>query len=379
MNPASFRAAFPMLGRTVHLASCSLGARSVDLDAALARMLDAMSSSGAPWHDFEDEVTQARRRFATLIGADVDEIALVPNASVGAYQVASTLDYRDRPRIVTSDVEFPSIAHVWLAQRPRSAEVVYAEDIAAAIDDRTALVSIPAVTYLESARMPVARTVRAAHAAGAKVFVDAYQAVGVEPVDVRALDCDYLVAGTMKYLLGLPGVAFLYVRGGGAGDWPPQLTGWFGRTDPFAFDPRSLDYPDHARRFETGTPSVPAIYAANAGLGLISELDLAAVKAHIGGLLDQVAARLREQGETLRQPADAGAHLALLDEDPAELAAHLAGHHIAVSPRGAVVRLSFHYYSNLDDVHAVCEEIKQYRKATRSRPIARSTLGDRYA
>jgi selenocysteine lyase/cysteine desulfurase len=371
MNPADFRAAFPMLDRTVHLASCSLGARSINLDAALARMLDTMSN-GAPWHDFEDEVTQARRRFADLIGADVDEIALVPNASVGAYQVASTLDYRDRPRIVTSDVEFPSIAHVWLAQRPRSAEVVYADDIASAVDERTALVSIPAITYLDSTRMPVARAAQAAHAAGAKVFVDAYQAVGVEPVDVRALDCDYLVAGTMKYLLGLPGVAFLYVRGSLAGGRPPPLTGWFGRTDPFAFDPRSLDYPDHARRFETGTPPVPAIYAANAGLGLIAELDLAAARVHIGGLLDRAAALLREQGETLRQPADRGAHLALLDENPAALAGHLAAGRIAVSPRGAVVRLSCHYYSNLDDVRAACEEIRQYRKTTRSRPVARS-------
>lgn len=364
VTPTSFRAAFPMLGQTVHLASCSLGARSRDLDASLTRMLDAMSAKGAPWHDFEDEAARVRQRFAELVGADIDEIALVPNASVGAYQVASTLDYRERPRIIATDVEFPSIAHVWLAQRPRNAEVVYAVDVAAAVDDRTALVSIPATTYLDSTRMPVAQAVRAAHAAGAKVFVDAYQAVGVEPVNVRALGCDYLVAGTMKYLLGLPGVAFLYVRGGVTGDLPPQLTGWFGRKDPFAFDPRSLDYPDHARRFETGTPPVPAIYAANAGLGLISRLDLAAVRAYVTGLLDRTAALLREQGETLRRPADHGAHLALLDENPAALAGHLAARRIAVSPRGAVVRLSFHYYSNLDDVHTVCEEIRQYRKTT---------------
>lgn len=361
-TPEGFRAAFPMLRQTVHLASCSLGARSLALDAALGRMLEAMSVSGAPWQDFEDEVVMARQRFAGLVGAHPDEIALMPNASVGAYQVASTLDYRERPRIITSDVEFPSIAHVWLAQRPRGAEVVHAGDILAAIDERTALVSVPAVTYLDSTRMPVARVVRAAHAAGAKVFVDAYQAVGVEPVDVSALGCDYLVAGTLKYLLGLPGVAFLYVRTGAATGLPPVLTGWFGRVDPFAFDPRSLDHPEHARRFETGTPALPAVYAANAGLSLIAGLDLAAVRNHVAGLRERAAALLREQGETVLEPADRGAHLALLDEHPTALAEHLAARRIAVSPRGAVVRVSFHYYSSLDDVHAVCDEIRQYRK-----------------
>ncbi|MDQ3403098.1 MAG: aminotransferase class V-fold PLP-dependent enzyme, partial [Actinomycetota bacterium] len=244
LEPSAFRARFPVLADRAHLAGCSLGPRSLDLDAALARMLDDMADTGTPWDRFETEVLRARRSFAALIGASAEQVAVVPNASTGAYQVASTTDWGTRSRIVTTTAEFPSVAHVWLAQRPRGAEVAFAGSVdehAALIDERANLVSVPLVTYQDSVRLPVAELTRVAHEAGARVFVDAYQAVGVEPVDVRRLGCDYLVAGTMKHLLGLPGLAFLYVRSPELTDRDPSLTGWFGRVDPFAFDPRLLD------------------------------------------------------------------------------------------------------------------------------------------
>jgi selenocysteine lyase/cysteine desulfurase len=356
----AFRARFPALADTVYLASCSLGARSLDVTAALGDMLDDMA-----WPAFEEQVAQARTRFAALIGARPDEVAIVPNASVGAFQVASTVDWTRRPRLVTTDAEFPSLSHVWLAQRPRGAEVTHVpaehDRYLAAIDGRTALVSVPAVTYQHAARLPVAEIAAAAHAVGARVFVDAYQAVGVLPVDVTALGCDYLVAGTLKYLLGLPGLAFLYVRDGVTDDLPPQLTGWFGRVDPFAFDPHGLDFPATARRFETGTPAVPACYAANAGLALIAGLDLSTVDRQVGELVALAAATLVEIGVTVREPGVRGAHVAFVDEDPQRLADRLAARRIVVSPRGDTVRLSFHHYNNADDVAAVCAAVRELR------------------
>jgi selenocysteine lyase/cysteine desulfurase len=363
VNAAGFRSRFPALGRSTHLASCSLGARSADLDEAVHRMLDDMAAGGAPWGLFEEQVFEARQRFAALIGAQPCQVAAVPNASVGAYQVASTTDWSVRPKIVTTALEFPSVAHVWLAQRPRGAEVEYAERYEELVDGRTGLVSVPMTTYQDARRMPVADVARLAHDAGAKVFVDAYQAVGTEPVDVERLGCDYLVAGTMKYLLGLPGMAFLYVRDPESVHREPSLTGWFGRTDPFAFDPRTLDFAATAARFETGTPAVPAAYTANAGLRLIGELDLAEVRRHVLDLQDHAIERLTAQGEVLRvlPRDDRGAHIGLLDPAPPELARSLARHGIAVSPRGDVVRLSFHYYTDASDVAALCAALAEVR------------------
>lgn len=375
MNAAEFRRWFPMLAQITHLATCSLGARSSRLDRALGEMSSAMAAQGAPWREFEHQAGLARRRFAALVGAVPDQIALLPNASIAAFQIASTRPWAQRPQIVAVGSEFPSIAHVWQAQR--EAELLWvrtrdgdsAGDVvgayAAAVGERVGLVSVPLTSYRESRRMPVAEIVGIAHAAGAPVFVDAYQAAGVEPIDVGESGCDYLVAGASKYLLGLPGVAFLYVRSP-AEEPTPSLTGWFGRVDPFRFDPHLLDHPDHARRFETGTPAVPALYAANAGFDLLAQVDVRDVRRHVGHLTAAAAQLLTDAGERLVGPVDPalrGAHVALLDPDPEGLAAWLADRRIVVSPRGDVGRLAFHYYNDLDDVLAACDGIARHRRS----------------
>jgi selenocysteine lyase/cysteine desulfurase len=368
---------FPQLADRVYLAACSLGARSVVLDCAMAAMLDTMRHDEPAWPAFESEVQQVRTRLAKLIGARVDQIALLPNASVAAYQVVSTLRWDEQPALMYSDQEFPSIAHVWLAQRARGARpesirnvgrhADMAAQYAERIDRNTKFVSIPHTGYLDGRTLPVKRIAACARSVGAKVFVDAYQAVGVQAVDVGELDCDYLVGGAMKYLLGMPGLAFLFVRDGLGNDIDPQLTGWFGRKRPFDFDATTLDFPDGASRFETGTPSIPSIYAANAGLGLVGGLEPHSVQEHVASLVDYASEKLLSQGERLLhvpRRGEHGAHLALADASPALLADFLLKHGIAVSPRGNALRLSFHYYNDAADIDLFCEFLKRYRKTS---------------
>lgn len=375
----AFRRQFPSLADTVHLASCSQGAASLRLIAALEEFQWSLRSHGAPWDRWMAEVDSARRMFAELIGATPDEVAIVSCASEGAYQVASTIDWRRRPVIVSADLEFPSIAHVWLAQGRRDARVRFvsgdnsataAEDYGSVIDNTTGLVSVPLVSYRGGLRFPVRDIAKAAHAAGARVFVDAYQAVGVLPVNVRDLDCDYLVAGALKYLLGVPGMAFLYCRGGLASDLPPELTGWFGQANPFLFDPRTLEFADSARRFETGTPAIPSAYGAVAGMTTLKDagVDAAAIEQHVMSLAASCADALAGAGERVFSPADpalAGPQVAIVDDDPAALSAFLAARRIVTGPRGDLLRLSFHYYNNEEDVTTACEAIREYRASRR--------------
>lgn len=372
-SPERFRQEFPSLQRVTHLVSCSEGARSKGLTASMERMLGSMDAQGAPWPEWMHEVERARDACARLIGAAPQEIALVPNASVGAFQVASTLSFADRPGLVTTEMEFPSVAHVWLAQRQRGARVEYvrqagarvdAEGYLSAVDETTRLVSVPLVSYRNGHRLPVEAVARRAREVGARVFVDAYQAAGVIRIDVDELDCDYLVAGHLKYLLGLPGLAFVYVRDGVADDIDPQLTGWFGRADPFAFDPTVLDFPPHARRYETGTPAVPAVYAANAGLDLLAGLDMAAVERHVRSLAAELAGRLRADGERLWQEESddgQGPVVAMFDDEPERLAAWLADRDVFTSPRGPVVRMSLHYYNLEADLDTLTAAVRAYR------------------
>lgn len=373
-TPQRFRERFPSLADTVHLASCSQGAASTDLVAASSEFQATMREHGAPWDLWVGEVERARSSFADVVGAEPTEIAVVPSASVGAYQVASTRSWARRPRVVTTDMEFPSVAQVWHAQQPRGAEVVHvadhdgvvaAEDYAAVLDDRVSLVSIPLASYRNGARLPVADVTAMAHDAGAHVFVDAYQAAGVLPTDVHALGCDYLVSGSLKYLLGLPGIAFVYVRDGLVDQVAPQLTGWFGRVDPFAFDPYTVDFPAAARRFETGTPSIPSAYGAVAGMTTLARVDAKAVDTHVRELGAELHARLQRAGERLWSPADPelrGAQVAVVDDDPADLAEYLAQRRIVTSPRGHVARLSLHYYNDRSDIDTVCAALADYRR-----------------
>ncbi len=371
---AEFRDHFPALADTSHLASCSQGALSDAMTAALLDFQFSIRAHGAPWELWMGKVAEARAGFARLVGADVDEIAVVSTASEGAFHVASTQDWSARPRLVTTDMEFPSVAHVWLAQRPRGAEVVHVpdrdgvvelDDYLALVDERAGLVSVPLISYRNGLRLPVREVVARARELGAKTFVDAYQGMGVEPVDVRELDCDYLVSGSLKYMLGIPGLAFLYVRSGVRDDVAPSLTGWFGRQDPFNFDPRHLDHPTHARRFESGTPSIPSAYGAVAGLSMLEQLDMHRVQQHVTDLTRSLQEQLMAAGEVTRSPKDdalRGPQVALHDADPHALDAHLKAHSVIGSPRGDVVRLSFHYYNDESDVTRAVQAVATYRK-----------------
>jgi selenocysteine lyase/cysteine desulfurase len=372
VGPAQFRRRFPILSDTVHLASCSLGPRSAALDDAFGRMLAELHADPTPWDQWLAEVEQARERFARVIGAANHQVAVVPSATVGAFQVASTLSWTAKPRIVTTDAEYSSVAQVWAAQQGRGAEIAYVaerrgavptEDVLAALDERAGLASIPLVSYRTGARLPVADVVAKARDVGARVFVDAYQSAGVLPIDVAELDCDYLVSGCMKYLLGIPGIAFLYVRDGVVDDQPPQLTGFYGRGNPIAFDPHALDWPDDARRFQVNMPTLPAAMAANAGLGMITELDADAVARHVLGLVDAAIGRLTDLDVPLFSPVEPdlrGPQVAVLDDDPMGLAKFLNARRIFPA-RGHVVRLSFHYFNDEADLDAACEAIAEWR------------------
>lgn len=373
LSPEEFRAYFPVLADTVNLACCSLAPRSSALDAAMARMLEEMANDPTPWDMWYAEVEQGRRRFAALIGAAPEQVAVVPSATVGAFQVASTSDWSVRSGIVTAEAEYSSVAQVWQAQRPRGAEVAVVAEVGGQvpaqayhdrIDGRTNLVSVPLASYRTGSVLPVAEIADAAHAAGARVFVDAYQGAGVLPIDVDELGCDFLVSGVMKYLLAVPGVAYLYCRDGAADALDPQLTGFFGRANPLAFDPDALDFPTDARRYQIGIPSLPIALAANAGLGLVGLLDPQAVLRHVQHLTGYAVAQLRDAGVNLLLPEDPrarGPQVAVLDPDPMGLARHLNDRRIFPA-RGHVVRLSFHHYSSERDVDVACAAIAEWTR-----------------
>ncbi|MDA8204635.1 MAG: aminotransferase class V-fold PLP-dependent enzyme [Thermaerobacter sp.] len=173
------------------------------------------------------------------------------------------------------------------------------------------------------------------------------------------------MAGTLKYLLGAPGIAFLWVRPGLEHPRDPVLTGWFGRKEPFAFTPKVLDYNATARRFQTGTPAIPAAFAASAGLSLINEISVAKAFHHVEALAQRAQDALSEQGWQFFSPADPqyrGPQVTIHAEDAERIAAHLSSQRIFVSPRGDAVRISLHFYNNQEDIDRVVDALRSYRR-----------------
>ena len=348
-----FRARFPIFGHRVYLNSCSQGALSLDVEAAVATFVESWRTEGSPWDRWVGEVERLRASFAAAIGADADEIAVMPNASTAIGAIATALAFdTDRRAVVLGEFEFPTMAHVWQAQQRRGARIEWVaadgetlpiERYGARIDERTLIVPATHVCFRNGYRLDVGRLVTICRERGAYCMLDDYQRTGTAPLDVHALGVDFLVTGALKYLIGPAGVAFLYVRRGLVERLEPLSTGWFGRVDPFAFSLAPVDWSTSARRFETGSPPVPNVYAAAAGLDLLRTLAPAAIDAQIARLVDRFAGGARARGFDVMTPDDPGARGPLVvvrSTDAAALVQRLADRrHRRVGPRDRPARV----------------------------------------
>ena len=370
MTFEQFRARFPIFGHRIYLNSCSQGALSLEVEAAVGAFLDSWRSEGSPWDRWVGEVERLRASFAASIGADADEIAVMPNASAAIGAIATALSFdTDRRSVVLGGLEFPTMAHVWQAQQRRGAriewvtprgETLTVEQYAACIDERTLIVPATHVCFRNGYRLDITRLAALCRERGAYMMLDDYQRTGTAPLDVHALGVDFLVTGALKYLLGPSGVAFLYVRRGLIERLEPLSTGWFGRVDPFAFSLEAFDWSASARRFETGSPPVPTVYAAAAGLDLLRTLDPAAIEGQIARLVERFVGAAKSRGLDVITPEDPGARgplVVIRSTNAAALVQRLAARGIIVSSRGTGLRVSFHAYNNEQDVDAVLEAL----------------------
>ena len=372
---ARYRREFPIFQDKVYLNTCSLGALGERTRARIAQFLELWQARGASaWYDvWWGALDELRSRYARIVNASPGEIALAPNISVALTALAEALDYTRRPKVVVTSLDFPTVAYQWLAKRPRGVELVLVESpdqvsvpveaIARAVDERTALVAASHVYFTSGAIQDIKAVADVARRHGALSLIDAYQAVGQIPVDVRAAGVDCLTAGGLKWLLGGPGIVFLYVREELARRLVPTIAGWFGHRDQFAFDPRTLELHDDARRFELGTPSLAAVYAQLGGLEYVDEIGIAAIREVTAGLTEDLIARARERGFRPRvadRPEERSAIVMLPAADPAGAVRHLAAAGIIADARPGHVRLSPFFYNVQDDHVTALERLATY-------------------
>ena len=367
---ARYRGEFPVFRDGVYLNTCSLGALGERSRRKVVEFLDVWQRRGASaWYDvWWEALDDLRARYGRLVNALPDEIALAPSISVALSAVAESLDYGSRPKVVITSLDFPTVAYQWLAKARQGVELVVVESpdkisvpveaIARAVDDRTALVVTSHVYFTSGAIQDITRVAQVAHDRGALCLIDAYQSVGQIPVDVGETGVDALVAGGLKWLLGGPGIVFLYVREGVASRLEPRISGWFGQRDQFAFDPRALTLHEGARRFELGTPALASVYAQLGGLEYIEEIGVPTIRNVTAGLTEDLIATLRSAGFKPRVAADPRERSAIVMvpmQDPAASVRHLAAGGIIADTRPGHVRFSPFFY-NVQEDHARATE-----------------------
>ena len=357
------RQRFPILQSKVYLNSCSKGALSLDVRRAYEQYLDDWEQLGSPWELWVNKLEQARALFGSLIGAGPEEIAVVTSVSQAVSSLASAIDFSGRRnKIVVDDFAFPAVAQVWHAQAARGAQIVHVPAAGNSIplsryeeliDERTALVSLAHVCYRNGVRQDAAAVAEIAHRKGAIVLLDAYQSLGAEPLDAKALNVDLLVGGDLKYLLGSTGVAWLYVRKELLASLFPTSGGWFTQANIFAMDIYHHTPAPSARRFEAGTPPVPSLYAAIAGLQIINEIGLPAIAAQIRTITDAIKSSAMRRGFRLITPVDPVRHgplIAIRSHRVDLLVKRLEQQGIITSSRDGNLRVSPHFYNSSEDV-----------------------------
>lgn len=371
-----WRAEFPITEQLLYLNSCSLAPLPRRGRAALEEFARQWAELGSrAWYDhWITEYEALRGDVARVLGAGADEIALEASVSAALVSVASTFNYAARPKIVVSDIDFPTDGYTWLALRDRGVEVEFVhspdrigvplEAFERAVDERTALVCTGHVYYTSGYIQDVTALAEICHRKGAALVVDAYQSIGAFPFDVRASGVDYLVGGTLKWLMGGPGMAFLYARQERAAQARPQALGWWGVDDPFAFDVEHLIYGPGTRRFEYGTPAVAAVFAARAGLALLEEIGIPTVRERHRLLSQRLVEGALAQGWRLRCPVDAARRTAIVTlEHPDARAAveALRDAGVIADARPGIIRLSPHYFNTTEEIDRTLEILRPLR------------------
>jgi len=363
------RSRFRIFQRKIYLNSCSQGALSDTVEDGLRDFIASWHEQGSPWELWVQHYEAARTAFAQFINASPDEVAIVTSVSAGINAIASALNFQEKKKVVMGEFEFPTMGHVWLGQRSRGADVIFtkangnsmpAERYAEIVDRDTLIVPLTHVCFKNGFRSHVKAVTEIAHNSGALVMLDDYQDCGTRPVDVKAMNLDFYLTGTLKYLLGPPGLAFMYVRQNLLPSLLPTVTGWFGQSNPFTYNPQHFELSPTARRFETGSPSVPNVYGAAPGIQLLQQIGTDEVASHVKHLTQELLRSAHDLGIHVKTPSDSKGPLVVLQcNDSVLLVQKLAESGIIASSRHDGLRISFHGYNTVDDVKAVMEVLKK--------------------
>ena len=369
-----WRDEFPILSRSVYMISNSLGAMPKQAARNLAEYAETWATRGVRgweerWWEMPAEIGN---KIGRVIGAPAGTVSMHENVTTAHLVALSCVKPAGaRKRIVCSAMDFPSMVYLFRAQQAAGFElrVVPADDdltvaterMLDAIDDTTAVVAFSHVLFRTSYIMDADAIVRRAREAGATSILDTYQSAGIIPVDVTAMGTDFAVGGCLKWLCGGPGNAFLYTRPDLLKQAKPSVTGWLSREHPFDFEIEDPSLRSDAMRMMNGTPSIPAYYAALAGLDIVNAVGVDAIREASRAMTARLLALVDDYGFTsaaTRNPDRLAGTVAVNLPDASLVSRTLKARDFLVDYRPPVgIRISPHFYNTMDEIERLMAEM----------------------
>ncbi|AAT44112.1 aminotransferase class V-fold PLP-dependent enzyme [Picrophilus oshimae] len=365
MHKDEIRARFIGLDRINHLAACSKSPMLKTVKNDLEDYINDVINLGNPWDLWTDKVNYARRLFAKIINADPGDVAVLYSVSSALNAIMSSFNFKNN-NIVTSDLEFPTTNFILQAYKKYGIKIktikndngiIKSSNYDEYIDENTIMVTAVHVSSLNGFKQDIDEISKMAHEHGSYIYVDDYQSLGSLKIDVKKSKIDFLASGTLKWLLGVSGIAFLYVNPEIVNDLRPANIGWFSQKYPFQFGSESINYAHGAGRFENGTWSIPSVYAAIGGMECI--LDYNDIEGENKRLFSYTLDELDKNNIKTLTPEQSANIVAIPLKNPQEAESILKRrYNIITSARSNSLRISPHFYNTFEEIEAAVKIIK---------------------
>ncbi|GIO22692.1 aminotransferase class V-fold PLP-dependent enzyme [Oceanobacillus sp. J11TS1] len=348
---------FPTIKKLNYLASCSQGLLPINASEAVTAYQEQLFYHGSNWELAMEMVEKARGSFAKLIGAESEDIAVVSSVSHAISAIVTAFpESTVRDEIIYTDYDFPTVSDI-LAAQPQftgNVHVIHAgkagltlEAFEKYINEKTLLTMIPHVHYTSGFKIDVQAVAEIAHQNGSFLFVDAYQSAGHCPINVKEMEIDFLATGTRKYLLGIPGIAFLYINKKVIDQLQPRITGWLGTGKK------------DARKFDSGTPSFISAYVAKASLDFIQSIGVTNIASYLEDLGNFSIKYGQEKGLRIYGPAQMEQRSSLISfihPQAPGIVKELREKHIVLTAKENIIRLAPHVYNTKQDIMDAIDE-----------------------
>lgn len=368
----ALRHEFQILERKTYLNSCSLGALSRRSERYLTDFVDRWHDMGASaWYrHWLGRVEELRGRVSAFLGATPRELALLPSTSAALAAITESVPPKGRNRVVCTELDFPTLAYQWTVKPEIEMVILRSPDgigidpdqFAQVVDERTLFLATSHVFFATGYEQDLNALSKIAQNAGAYSLIDGYQGAGQTNLLLPTTGIDFYTTGPLKWLIGGPGLSYLYVRDELVSELEPRLTSWFATKRQFDFDLEGFEYRDDARRFELGTPALPTIHTALGGQEIIDEVGIEAIIARNTMLTDHLIAGAEAAGMRLTlADSDHRTFIVMIQhDDPSGAVKHLAANDIIVDHRPGHIRVSPHFYNTTEEIDLCVETLTKF-------------------